>query len=491
MSASSGRPSALTKMRQAYWEAKQSFNKSLGQLEDGFVVSSDNDLDTRIELLQAADSSFNTLMRVILNYRKTLQNLVDIEESFGLALIEYGKKDSTAAGKIMCMSGKTISKAAQRQIQFKANLMNLFEEIQTFQFKATADALKTVSKMEKARKSYRSGLMWLKNESTDIDPDIGKKLKNFRKVQEHIKRLKVRFDGMKLESMQKIDLYLLSRSNLFSNTLVPYNTAFKKICRHIVISMNYTVENIPLCLSYNFVALKELNEYSKMTIQHALQKEQLSKQISKEEKNTNSTGKSKRSSLSDESANMHVISGHSFCSKHAKYAKYVTSKFGDIENNNPDSFPANSSSGDTPLIDFNDEEDSCVLIKLLTQNKNSPSPNYSDDLRSINFDKYQTAYGELLTYEIGDFFEHSLMESNSQSNSTRETDDLKFWSLIQGYDRTSSLKDNAAMDNSDSICPKHPRHPSYSKWDDMLIEFDPFSEERVGHKIKTDCLELC
>lgn len=490
MSAPSGRPSTLTKMRQAYWEAKQSFNKSLGQLEDDFIVSSDNDLDARIELLQAADSSFNTLMRVILNYRRALQNFVDIEESFGLALIEYGKKDSTAAGKIMSMSGKTISKAAQRQIQFKASLIHLFQEVQTFQFKATSDALKTASKMEKARKSYRSGLMWLKNESTNLDPDISKRLRNFRKVQEHVKRLKVIFDGMKLESMQKIDLYLLSRSNLFSNTLVSYNTAFKKICRNIVISMDYTVKNIPLCLSYNFVALKELNEYSKMNTQHTLKKEkQSSEQISKKERY--SIEKSKRYSVSDELANMHEISGNSVYSKDKKND---TSKFGDNKNNNLDSFPDNCSSLDIPLIDFNHEENSCDLLKLLTENENPPSPKYSDDLRSINFDKYQTAYEEVLTYEIGDFFEHPLMESDSQGNYTRETDDLKFWPLIQGYDRTSSLKDNAAMVDSDLICPKHPSsnlHPSNSKWDDILIQFDPFSEERVGRKIKNDCLELC
>ena len=37
--------------------------------------------------------------------------------------------------------------------------------------------------MEKARNEYRGALMWMKNVSTELDPDTFKQLEKFRKVQ--------------------------------------------------------------------------------------------------------------------------------------------------------------------------------------------------------------------------------------------------------------------------------------------------------------------
>ena len=76
--------------------------------------------------------------------------------------------------------------------------------------------------MEKARTEYRGALMWMKNVSTELDPDTFKQLEKFRKVQAHVKSSKARFDKLKLDCVQKIDLLAASRCNMFSHALIMY-----------------------------------------------------------------------------------------------------------------------------------------------------------------------------------------------------------------------------------------------------------------------------
>ena len=44
-----------------------------------------------------------------------------------------------------------------------------------------------ISAMEKVRTEYRGALMWMKNVSTELDPDTYKQLEKFRKVQGYLK----------------------------------------------------------------------------------------------------------------------------------------------------------------------------------------------------------------------------------------------------------------------------------------------------------------
>ena len=59
----------------------------------------------------------------------------------------------------------------------------------------------------------------MKNVSTELDPDTFKQLEKFRKVQVHVKTSKQRFDKLKLDCLQKIDLLAASRCNMFSHAL--------------------------------------------------------------------------------------------------------------------------------------------------------------------------------------------------------------------------------------------------------------------------------
>ena len=80
--------------------------------------------------------------------------------------------------------------------------------METFQQRAIQDTLWTVESifidsfliiffqvesMEKERTEYRGALAWMKNVSTELDPDTYRQLEKFRKVQGHVKTSKARF----------------------------------------------------------------------------------------------------------------------------------------------------------------------------------------------------------------------------------------------------------------------------------------------------------
>lgn len=80
--------------------------------------------------------------------------------------------------------------------------------------------------MEKARADYRGSLLWMKTVSEELDPDAYKRLEKFRTVQAQVKRNKARFDKLKLDCLQKIDLLAASRCNLFSQVLFTVPISF-------------------------------------------------------------------------------------------------------------------------------------------------------------------------------------------------------------------------------------------------------------------------
>lgn len=68
------------------------------------------------------------------------------------------------------------------RLSLRLPLVRLYHEVETFQYRAIVDCLKTVEKMEKARTAYRGALMWMKDVSQQLDPDTCKQLEKFRMV---------------------------------------------------------------------------------------------------------------------------------------------------------------------------------------------------------------------------------------------------------------------------------------------------------------------
>lgn len=61
-------------------------------------------------------------------------------------------------------------------------LCRLYQEVETFRYRAISDTWLTVNRMEQARTEYRGALLWMKDVSQELDPDTHKQMEKFRKV---------------------------------------------------------------------------------------------------------------------------------------------------------------------------------------------------------------------------------------------------------------------------------------------------------------------
>ncbi|KAF8795923.1 Islet cell autoantigen 1 like protein [Argiope bruennichi] len=480
--------SVVTKIQQAYWEAKRNFVNSLGQKDDDCLITNDLDLDTRIEFLEAADYNFNALLNVLLKYNKALTNLKVAEEALGTALMEYGIKDTTKAGKLMSISGKCLGRSAHKRALLKNQIMALYYEIETFQYKATVDVLQTVHKMEKRRSSYRSGLMWMKKESQNLDPDISKKLAKFKKVQEHIKNLKVRFDRAKLEVMQKIDLYLLSRCNLFSQTLVPYRKTFCKMSKNFANFTKYATQTAPFCLSYKFEILKELNEFSAISqvgMKYPLTLAQNSKIVSD---NLNGLNSEINCELRSNLVGKNMNSGHRSRRTSSRSDVRKKVRFYDcVDSESSEKQPTSSSF--SLLIDLDEENQNRFKPNGSTED-NKQVGKYSDDLLSLNMNTSCSENRFEEDKEKGDFQTElekcvDFLDTLAEQPPQEKTNELHFWSLMTNFENLKNecpllneSKSSMSSENSELLKTELTNNNLKSKsifhLEDVLIEFDPF-----------------
>ena len=68
------------------------------------------------------------------------------------------------------------------RLSLRVPLVRLYQELETFRFRAVADTSVTVERMEKCRTDYRAGLLWMAEVSKELDPDVNKRLDKFRDV---------------------------------------------------------------------------------------------------------------------------------------------------------------------------------------------------------------------------------------------------------------------------------------------------------------------
>lgn len=61
-------------------------------------------------------------------------------------------------------------------------LCRLYQEVETFRYRAISDTWLTVNRMEQSRTEYRGALLWMKDVSQELDPDTHKQMEKFRKV---------------------------------------------------------------------------------------------------------------------------------------------------------------------------------------------------------------------------------------------------------------------------------------------------------------------
>ncbi|KAK7507618.1 hypothetical protein BaRGS_00001553 [Batillaria attramentaria] len=255
--------STLHKMKETYWTTKQAVIKKLGKKEDEHVVASDSALDAKLEVFKAIQKSSMDLLRVIERYQDRLCAVAQEENAVGRFLKSHSSHDKTRAGKMMAAVGKSQSFSAQQRLALRVPLVRLYQEVETFRYRAISDTLVTVNRMEGARTEYRGALLWMKNVSEELDPDTYKQLEKFRKVQAQVRKTKQRFDKLKLDVMQKVDLLAASRCNMFSHVLANYQSTLLHFWEKTSRTMSAVAESFKGYQYYEFNMLKELTDTSR------------------------------------------------------------------------------------------------------------------------------------------------------------------------------------------------------------------------------------
>ncbi|XP_042346607.1 islet cell autoantigen 1 [Plectropomus leopardus] len=250
--------SVVNKFQQKYWKTKQTLIKVTGKKEDEHVVASDADLDGKLEVFHSIQRTCMELLKVIEQYQRRICFLSQEENELGRFLRSQGSQDKTRAGKIMQATGKALCFSSQQRLALRSPLCRLYQEVETFRYRAISDTWLTVNRMEQSRTEYRGALLWMKDVSQELDPDTHKQMEKFRKVQAQVRTTKTSFDKLKNDVCQKVDLLGASRCNLLSHVLTTYQTTLLHFWEKTSHTMAAIHESFKGCQHYEFSTLKTL-----------------------------------------------------------------------------------------------------------------------------------------------------------------------------------------------------------------------------------------
>uniref|UniRef100_A0A7N8YDH7 Islet cell autoantigen 1 n=1 Tax=Mastacembelus armatus TaxID=205130 RepID=A0A7N8YDH7_9TELE len=248
--------SVVNRFQQKYWKTKQTLIKVTGKKEDEHVVASDADLDAKLEVFHSIQRTCMELLKVIEQYQRRIYFLSQEENELGRFLRSQGSQDKTRAGKIMQATGKALCFSSQQRLALKNPLCRLYQEVETFRYRAISDTWLTVNRMEQTRTEYRGALLWMKDVSQELDPDTHKQMEKFRKVQAQVRTTKTSFDKLKNDVCQKVDLLGASRCNLLSHVLTTYQTTLLHFWEKTSHTMAAIHESFKGSQHYEFSTLK-------------------------------------------------------------------------------------------------------------------------------------------------------------------------------------------------------------------------------------------
>ncbi|NXW29687.1 ICA69 protein, partial [Phaetusa simplex] len=243
-----------------YWKTKQTLIKVTGKKEDEHVVASDADLDAKLELFHSIQRTCMELLKAIELYQKRICFLSQEENELGKFLRSQGSQDKTRAGKMMQATGKALCFSSQQRLALRTPLSRLYQEVETFRYRAISDTWLTVNRMEQYRTEYRGALLWMKDVSQELDPDLYKQMEKFRKVQAQVRHAKLNFDKLKTDVCQKVDLLGASRCNLLSHVLTTYQTTLLHFWEKTSHTMAAIHESFKGYQPYEFTMLKSLQD---------------------------------------------------------------------------------------------------------------------------------------------------------------------------------------------------------------------------------------
>lgn len=249
------------KIQEKYYRARQKFLSKIERKEDSCVVLSDSKLDAKLEIYSSIDNSCARLTNILESYQNALFMYANEENTLSIYLLECSKHDKTKAGKMMSIAGKSLTSSSHQRIKLYMPLMRIYQEMETFHSRAVEDTAETVQKLENKRTRYRASLLWMKDISERLDPDIYRQLDKFRRVQNQVRNDKKVFDSLQMDVVQKIDLLMASRCNLLNQILASYQITLLQ-----TFEKNYNnfrsieeIMNKEDIYEYEFKTLKQLN----------------------------------------------------------------------------------------------------------------------------------------------------------------------------------------------------------------------------------------
>lgn len=260
---SSQESSVVNKFQQKYWKTKQTLIKVTGKKEDEHVVASDADLDAKLEVFHSVQRTCMELLKVIEQYQRRITFLSQEESELGRFLRSQGSQDKSRAGKIMQATGKALCFSSQQRLALRGPLSRLYQEVETFRYRAISDTWLTVNRMEQSRTEYRGALLWMKDVSQELDPDTHKQMEKFRKVQTQVRLTKTSFDKLKNDVCQKVDLLGASRCNLLSHVLTTYQTTLLHFWEKTSHTMAAIHESFKGCQTHDISTLQGLDQSTK------------------------------------------------------------------------------------------------------------------------------------------------------------------------------------------------------------------------------------
>ncbi|XP_017284121.1 islet cell autoantigen 1 isoform X1 [Kryptolebias marmoratus] len=252
--------SVVNRFQQKYWKTKQRLIRVTGKKEDEHVVASDADLDAKLEVFHSIQRTSLELLKVIELYQRRICFLSQEENELGRFLRSQGSQDKTRAGKIMQATGKALCFSSQQRLALRKPLCRLYQEVETFRYRAISDTWLTVNRMEQSRTEYRGALLWMKDVSQELDPDTHKQMEKFRKVQAQVRGTKTSFDKLKNDVCQKVDLLGASRCNLLSHVLTTYQTTLLHFWEKTSHTMAAIHESFRGWQHYELATLKALHD---------------------------------------------------------------------------------------------------------------------------------------------------------------------------------------------------------------------------------------
>ncbi|XP_028672870.1 islet cell autoantigen 1 isoform X2 [Erpetoichthys calabaricus] len=282
--------SVVNKFQQKYWKTKQALIKVTGKKEDEHVVASDADLDAKLEVFHSIQRTCMELLKVIEHYQRRICFLSQEENELGRFLRSQGSQDKTRAGKMMQATGKALCFSSQQRLTLRNPLCRLYQEVETFRYRAISDTWLTVNRMEQTRTEYRGALLWMKDISQELDPDTYKQMEKFRKVQAQVRLSKTNFDKLKNDVCQKVDLLGASRCNLLSHVLTTYQTTLLHFWEKTSHTMAAIHESFKGYQPYEFTTLKSLQDPMDQLIDQGQKKKGKKKTVENDENKKTTDG---------------------------------------------------------------------------------------------------------------------------------------------------------------------------------------------------------